>query len=256
MKIETLLVSLLALILGGCSSPPKNHITQISTIDALLASVYDGQMNCHDLLKYGTFGIGTFDRLDGEMIILDGVIFKVKSTGEVVRPASDETTPFATLLFFEPDLIQSVDSPLTFQSLEQWIDRVAPDKNLFCAIKLTGTFSYLKTRSVPPQKRPYPPLSEVARQQPEFEYRNLAGTLVGFRCPAFVKGINVPDYHLHFISDDQTCGGHVLELQLESGRLELDRCNRFTLILPEGSDAFNQADLSKDRTTELQRVER
>jgi acetolactate decarboxylase len=39
---------------------------------ALLAGVYDGNVTIRELLRHGDFGLGTFNALDGEMLVLDG----------------------------------------------------------------------------------------------------------------------------------------------------------------------------------------
>ena len=121
---------------------------------------------------------------------------------------------------------------------------------------MDGVFSRLKTRSVPRQKKPYPRLVEVARKQPTFEFRNVKGTIVGFRCPAFVKGINVPGYHLHFITEDRTGGGHVLDFKLIKGEIGVDITPNFYLMLPAGEGVFEDLDLTVDREKELRKAER
>jgi len=114
----------------------------------------------------------------------------------------------------------------------------------------------MKTRSVPAQAKPYPPLTEVTKNQPIFDLENVTGTLVGFRAHEYVKGIGVPGYHWHFISDDLTSGGHVLEFSFDNGIVEIDVCNRFLLILPEDEGDFSRIDLSQDRSEELDEAER
>lgn len=240
----------------SCQSPTPNTITQVSTIDAILAGAYDGQMPCRHLLSYGDFGIGTFDHLDGEMILLDGNCFQVKADGKVYTPAMTMTTPFASVVPFKKDMTLTLDKGLDFQELEGVVNKAVPNMNIFCAVKATGRFLKVTTRSVPAQKKPYPPLVEVTKHQPVFNLKSLSGTIVGFRSPSFVKGVNVPGFHLHFISDDLKSGGHVLEFTLEEGVMEIDVCNRLLLILPEGESAFSQIDLSRDRTSDLEEAER
>ncbi|OQB96225.1 MAG: Alpha-acetolactate decarboxylase precursor [Verrucomicrobia bacterium ADurb.Bin122] len=110
-------------------------------------------------------------------------------------------------------------------------------------------------RSVPAQQKPYPALAEVAKTQPVFELSNVTGTLVGFRAPPFVKGLNVPGYHLHFLADDRQSGGHVLSLTLESGTLELASYTLFQVQLPAAPGTLAGLDLHKDRAQELKAVE-
>ncbi|MFC1497555.1 acetolactate decarboxylase [Verrucomicrobiota bacterium] len=97
---------------------------------------------------------------------------------------------------------------------------------------------------------------EVTKNQPEFAMENIAGTIVGFKCPAYVKGINVPGYHLHFISSDKTQGGHILSLEITKGECEIDVLNLYSLALPVNTSAFSGTDLSKDRSKELKDVEK
>jgi acetolactate decarboxylase len=242
--------------LCGCTSQPTPAITQVATIDALLAGVYEGHMSLADLRKHGDFGLGTFHHLDGEMILLDGVFYKAQADGKVTRPPLSETTPFATVVHFSPTEKATLRGPLPQKALEARIDRLAPQANQFCAFKVHGTFQSVRVRSVPAQKPPYPPLLEVTKNQPVFDFVNVKGTLVGFRSPAFVKGLNVPGYHIHFLNEDRTSGGHVLGLTMMEGTLEVDtRLSWLNVFLPSRTKAFAEADLKKDRATELEIVE-
>jgi len=258
MKKNLLCIGIISLVLfAGCLGPQQRDlITQTSTIDSLLAGLYDGDMTCRTLLKSGNFGIGTFDHLDGEMIVLNGHVYQVRADGKVYSPPLNLTTPFASVCFFSPDESIPLDRDLNFRALRQVLDSHLPNKNLFCAVKVTGTFALMHTRSVPAQEKPYLPLAQVTRNQPEFKMRNISGTIVGFRSPPYVKGIGVPGYHLHFISDDFRSGGHILGFEMAEGRAELDICSRFTLVLPEKGDALGKVDLSRDRSEELERVEK
>ncbi len=234
----------------------QDTVMQVSTIDALVAGLYDGTMSCDRLLQYGDLGIGTFDRLEGEMVVLDGTVYQVKVDGKVYTPDEKITTPFAAVCRFGADDTIELKKGLKFKELEEAIDASLPNKNLFYAVKITGTFSYMKTRSVPAQSKPYPPLAEVTKGQAVFEMNNIAGTIVGFRCPPYVQGINVPGYHLHFISDDRARGGHILGLEIDTGICHVDRSNRFLLVLPTEGEAFQKVDLSKDRSKELYQIEK
>lgn len=250
------IVLLCAALCFGCHRAPLNMVTQVSTIDALLAGSFDGQMTCRRLLGHGDFGIGTFDRLDGEMIVMDGAVYQVRGDGSVRRPDLSVTTPFACALRFQADKEWDVSSLGDGESLQASIDKAAPDLNRPCALRIHGRFAAVKTRSVPPQNKPYPPLAEVTKSQPTFSAANIEGTLIGFRLPAYLKGVNVPGYHLHFLSDDRRFGGHVLEVSLQEGRAQVDACNRLLLILPEHNADFARLDLAKDRSQELNKAEK
>jgi acetolactate decarboxylase len=248
------MILILLALLTGCTTAPKNTLTQVSTIDALLAGSYDGQMTLENLLKYGDFGLGTFDALDGEMIVLDHQVYQARADGTVHLMPTNATTPFACVVNFKPDMTPCLKSVLTDESFQTAVDQLAPNQNLFLAVKFHGYFTSMKVRSVPKQEKPYPPLAEVTQHQSVFEYTGVKGTVLGFRCPAFVKGINVTGWHLHFISDDKTKGGHILDFTTVGGNLQLDACNRFYMMLTD-KEQFAALDLTKDRSAELKKVE-
>jgi acetolactate decarboxylase len=250
------LLILSSLVIFGCTATTESGtVYQTSTIDALLAGVYDGELTLGELVEHGDFGIGTFDRLDGEMVVLDGEVYQVKADGKVYMPDVSTKTPFATVCNFSAEQSLTIQTGTDMDRLEAIIDSVAPNQNLFYALRIKGEFSHMKTRSVPGQSKPYPPLKEVTANQPEFEMENVSGTLIGFRCPPFVEGTNVPGYHLHFLSTDKTQGGHVLSFELAEGNGELDALDKFILQLPEETEEFAATDLSQNRTRELEEVE-
>ncbi len=253
--MKKLLPIFILLILCGCATAPKDTLMQVSTIDALLAGAYDGQMTLGELKTHGNFGLGTFDALDGEMIVIDNTIYQARTDGTVRVMPDSAATPFAAVVNFDADQTTLLSESLTDEALQAKIDQLAPNQNLFLAVRADGNFAHMKVRSVPGQEKPYPPLAEVVKHQAVFEYTNVTGTVLGFRCPAFVKGINVPSYHLHFISKDRKLGGHVLDFTMDSAELSLDSCNRFTLILPD-AEHFGSLDLTQDRSKELEKVEK
>ena len=246
---------LILALLAAVAMAETNTVTQVSTIDALLAGAYDGQMTVGELLTHGDLGIGTFDALEGEMIVIDHEVYQARADGTVRLMPDSATTPFATVVDFKADEGNFRDGFLTYSEFQTYVDKKASDKNLFIAIRFDDFFPLMKVRSVPKQEKPYPPLDEAVQNQAVFEHTNVVGTVLGFRCPAFVKGVNVPGYHLHFISKDRKLGGHILDFKAIGGMLQLDTCNRFYMVLPEEKQ-FGALDLSKDRSEELEKVEK
>jgi len=247
----------LALSFSGCSNLHKNRdvLYQTSTINALLEGAYDGDITFHELKEHGDFGIGTFHALDGEMIALDGNFYQIKSDGIVYPVDSSMKTPFAVVTFFEPDYTISIIEQLDYKDLESYLDSILPTENIFYAIKLEGTFSYIKARSVPKQNKPYPPLAEAAQHQKIFEFHDVKGVIVGFRLPQYMKGINVPGYHLHFITDDRKAGGHLLACKTTDVRVGIDYTANLYMVLPE-KNAFFNLDLTKDKQNLLNKIEK
>jgi acetolactate decarboxylase len=261
------LLTLVMMLAAGCASDSsidyaanpvagRETLTQVSTINALMAGVYDGVLTCGKLKGYGDFGVGTFNALDGEMVVLDGQIYQVKSDGKVYEAPDTETTPFAAVTYFDPDLEVIIPAGTDLPGLQTALDSVIPSFNNFYAIRIHGTLKYLKVRSVPGQSKPYPPLTEVTAKQAVFEYNEVKGTVVAFRCPPYVNGVNVAGYHWHFLSDDRRTGGHVLGLQTGDVKTQLDYTPEFLMILPEAGSDFYKIDLSGNQSSNIQKAEK
>lgn len=241
--------------IGPGSSEDHDTLTQVSTLSALLNGVYDGEVTLRELLSHGDFGIGTFDHLDGEMVILDGQVYQVKYDGTVVRPDLSLTTPFAVVTSFDIDEHHQLVSGTTFDRFERDEDTLLPTRNIFHAIRITGTFAKMTCRSIPRQCKPYPSLEDVAKQESVFPFGDVEGTVVGFRCPPYVAGINLPGYHLHFISADKTAGGHVLDFMVSKAEVAVDYMPEFSMMLPQ-TDAFYASEMQHDQDADLGAIER
>jgi acetolactate decarboxylase len=234
----------------------REILVQISTIDALLNGVYDGVVTFETLKEYGGFGIGTFEGLDGEMVGFDGDFYQVKADGIAYPVSNSMETPFASVTFFDADSEEQLPEGMDYGHFEEFLDGILPTSNIFYAIKIEGTFSYMKTRSVPGQGKPYPLLVEVTKNQPIFEFSDVEGTIVGFWCPGYVSGVNVPGYHLHFLTKDKDAGGHILEFEVKQAVASVDYTSGFLMILPNEDSDFYKIDLTQDKQQELQEVEK
>lgn len=216
---------------------------QTSLLSALMRGVYDGDVTVAALLRHGDFGLGTFNALDGEMVVIDGVAYRLSSDGTASVADAKALTPYAAVIPFEPDLQERIDGPCGKDAFEARLDGLARSRNLFYAIRVEARFRHVRVRGVTRQTPPYRPLREAVADQRVNDFRDLEGSLVGFRCPDYAIGIGVPGYHLHFVSADRTVGGHVLDYTLASGTLLLDHTASIHLELPE-SEAFAEADLA------------
>ncbi|MCP4482129.1 MAG: acetolactate decarboxylase [bacterium] len=211
-------------------------IYQVSTLNALLAGNYDGLIKVEDFLKRGSVGLGTFNELDGEMIVLDGKCFRAKAIGEVVEVKKNETIPFGVITNFELEKQHHIEYMMNLKDLKDFINPLFINKDVFYVIKVLADFKYIKYRSVPKQERPYKNLSLVIKnEQVIFEEQNIAGTIIGFYFPEFMKGLNVVGYHFHFLSDDLTKGGHVFDFKADNLLVILDQKRQFVLDLADGS---------------------
>lgn len=228
-------------------------LVQIGVIDALLAGGYDGSVPVGGLPRLGDIGLGTFDALDGEMVVLDGVVYQAPASGQVRRADPRVTTPFAQVARFRPGPALALPENIGLKDLEAWLDKALGDTSLFGAVRVEGVFTALKARSVPRQQKPYRPLAVAAKEQSEFDFSQARGTLVGLRGPDYVRGLGVPGWHWHFLTQDRTRGGHVLDLTLGAGTARLATLRRLELLLPKGG--LGGLDLSLDRSHELKAVE-
>lgn len=232
-----------------------HHICQISTLNAIMEGAYDGTLTVGQLRTYGDFGLGTFNALDGEMIVVDGQVYQARVDG-TVRRADDQTqTPFAVVQFFTPEWQDDVGAPLDFAALPQRLSEHLPSNNYFYALRIDGHLEKVRARSVARQQKPYRPLVEVIEQQRIFDFEDIRGTILGFRFPDYTQGLNMPGWHLHFISEDRQHGGHVLDFTLSRGRIAIAHTTDFHMELPEHAQ-FARADLDKDQSEAIEKVER
>ena len=253
-KRTLVFIVLFIFLTASVSAQSQHSMYQISTINALMQGVYDGDFTVKDLKQHGNFGIGTLNHLDGEMIALDGNFYQVKSTGEIKVLSGEAKTPFANVVNFRTDKVGQIKTVVNFSELEKALDNIIQDKNYVYAIRIDGIFTG-KTRSIGAQSKPYPSLSEAAKKQIVFDIINTKGTIVGFWCPEYLSGINVKGYHLHFISDDRKSGGHILSGGITDGKVQVSRISDFRMVLPSGT-AFQAAELNKDYSKELAEVEK
>jgi len=228
---------------------------QASTIGALLGGAYDGDLSFAELAEHGDLGLGTLNGLDGEMIALDGEFFRADVEGRVEPVPPGARTPFAVVCPFEPSIDVRIAGPLDHDGLLARLDELGPAGAASCAIRLDGRFELVRARSVPRQHPPYRPLTEVVAEQHVFELRDVAGTMLGFRFPAYVEGIEVSGYHLHFIDAARERGGHVLGSRSSGLRARLDPSSDLHVELPPGIELADPG-LAAATHAAVERVER
>jgi acetolactate decarboxylase len=227
---------------------------QVSTSTALVEGVYRGAMTVEALLEHGDFGLGTFEGVDGEMIVLDGRCWQVREDGTVHAAADRVTTPFAVVTRFRAERAVDVASADDLAALLARVDALRESENVFYAVRIDGTFPHVHTRAMC-RTADGVPLAEAAAHQPEFRLDDVAGTCVGFWSPGYARTFEVPGHHLHFLDDARTAGGHVLGLVGRDLRVRVQALHDFRVALPD-HDAFLDADLSHDPAAALERAER
>jgi acetolactate decarboxylase len=240
---------LISSALSHCFDVPQHTLFQVSTSGALVQGIYERAVSSRFLLNYGDFGLGTFENLDGEMVVLDGDIYQVRSDGKVLKIVDDVGTPFAVVTHFIADQDQTIESALSFEEITRICDQYRDSDNLFYAFRIDGRFAHIHTRAMQATLDGLP-LAKAAAIQPEFEFTDVAGTLVGIWAPQFSSALNIAGYHFHFLSEDRTKGGHLLECSGKHLRVRVERLNDLHLSLPE-SEEFLRADLTRDTSKDL-----
>jgi acetolactate decarboxylase len=228
-------------------------IYQVSTATALVEGIYQGAVRIGVLREHGDLGLGTFEELDGEMMIVDGHFFQVRSDGSVREVDDSVLSPFAVITRFAPEPAVTLDQCPDMGKLTARFDSLRQSDNVFFALRVDGQFDYVHTRAMRRTNEGVP-LVQAAAVQPEFEFHNIKGTLVGFWTPEYAKTFNVPGYHLHLISDDRTRGGHLLQCRGSNLRLQIQREGDYHIALPETED-FLKADLRPDPAAALAQAE-
>jgi acetolactate decarboxylase len=235
----------------------EQPIFQISTIELLLAGNYDGNRYVESLKSQGNFGIGTFNKLDGEMIFVNGEIFKAKSDGTVCDAKETETTPYATVCWFQPSIEFTLTNIANISQLDSAIQKQLPNDHDIYAIKITGMFDSIRVRSVDKQQKPYKPLIEIVKSQATFQYNNILGTVVGFYAPSSLKEIMVKGMHLHFLSDDYKKGGHLLTLNASKKiQCSIAKYSGMQLDLQQKTSNINTSKSKNDIQKDIEKIEK
>ena len=228
-------------------------IYQVSTSGALVKGVFKGCVKVNDVLRHGDFGLGTFDGLDGEGIMLNGICWQAKADGSLREASNEALAPFWTTTFFKADRVLTYSNILSWDDLIDRLDHERLSNNIFCAIRVSGRFQNVDYR-VACKAKAGEELVQATKHQAEFSCQDLDGTLVGFWTPTYARTINVPGYHLHLLSDDRKHAGHVFNLRAQELTVELHDENELQIVLPETSD-FLEKDINGDPAADLEEAE-
>jgi acetolactate decarboxylase len=221
-----LLVFLSSFLVSCQNKNQVNVLQQITPAKTLLKGNYDGVMSYRQVRQLGDFGIGTFDKVNGEMIALDGVFYQVTSDGNVTRVSNSQTTPYASVHFFQPDFTRIYHDVVNIAELRKRLKPFISKPDRLYAIKIKGDFASLTLRSPKAQSKPYKPLLDVIKTQSIFTPKAITGTLVGYYSPYYMNGLIMTGFHFHFISDDRTVAGHVLNVELINGEATFDELDK------------------------------
>ena len=222
-----------------------NHIYQYSLLNALMDGVSETGISAKKLASRGNQGLGTFARMNGELLLLDGTVYQLQAEGNVRVADESDQIPFAVSTNFVSQQTTQVslkDKNDIDNSLYAFNSHAT---NLFLTYRIDGHFNYIKCRTVRGQLYKGQPLSELGKKQSVETYEDVEGTIIGFRTPKNWQGFGVAGEHLHFIKKDRSAGGHVLEVRAEKVEMQMAVASNVHVELPTSED-FNQANLVTD----------
>lgn len=230
---------------------------QVALLQSLVQGYYDGIVTVGELKQHGDTGIGTFEGVNGEMIVLDGIVYQAVADGSIAIPSDEETVPFSNVTFFDTDetlpLSGIADMAALQDAMNSVVDRLGA--NCFYMVKIEGKYDSIKVRSEYKQEKPYRALDvALAEDQTEFDYENVSGTVVGLYCPDYMGGLNNTGWHFHFITEDRTRGGHVLQLSVADAEASFDMTDGFEMALSRDT-VFQDMELAKNVDEAIHRAE-
>ncbi len=223
-RAVSILLMAATFLYSGCASHEKNpeKVYQYSTIQALLDSKLTGTLTYRELKQRGDHGIGTFNFVDGEMIMVDRVAYRAHYDGTLYEVSDETLTPFAIVDHFVADKVLEVTKELNCEELKEMILRELTYKNQIYSLKIIGNFSIVNARSVKKPDKDGEGLKYVVENQNKFDFENIEGTAAGFWFPEAFTSVNVPGFHFHFVSKDRKNGGHMLNCKIKSGKILID----------------------------------
>jgi len=236
----------------------SNKIYQASTLQALALGYTKSVVTVGELLGHGDTGLGTFENVDGEMIVVDGVCYQAKQDGSIV-PASEETgVPFAVSGFVKDGRKFEIEKLTDIESIKQELTlRIEEDFGLNSVhiARIDGWFESVHARAGAPYRSQHVTLKNIlSKTQKDFCFERLYGTLVCVYYPDYMDGINAAGWHLHFISQDRTLGGHIFQVSLSSGECLLQKMDRIEIQLPREAafDTYSLKQASRDEIAEVE----
>lgn len=236
----------------------QNKMYQVSTLQALALGYSKAVIKVEELLREGDTGLGTFEDVNGEMIVMDGHCFRADQDGNVTLVPSETGIPFGAVakLYGEQEFelcdmpdIEAIRTELTKKIEERF------GLNSMHVVRIDGVFKKVDARSEAPYRSHHVSLKEMlGKTQKAFVFDNIKGSLVGVYFPDYMDGINMPGWHLHFLSDDRSKGGHVFDVSVQDGIARVDKLTNIYINLPKDA-AFDTYSLKQDLNEEIKSVE-
>lgn len=231
---------------------------QISTLQALSLGFSKSVVTVEELLRHGNLGLGTFEDVDGEMIVLDGKCYRAKDNGDIELAEDKRGTPFSVVCNFQPHRSEKFGKIDTIDALKEWLTlRIEEDfgLNSMYAVKIDGEFAKVDARSESGTHAHHLTLKDaLSVTQKAFIFENIAGSLVCVYYPDYMDGINAAGWHMHFLSTDKKQGGHVFDVEITRGNADFCRITNLEIKIPD-TPAFDTYALKNASQDEIKSVE-
>ena len=231
---------------------------QVSTLQALAMGYNRAVITAEELLHHGDTGLGTFEGVDGEMILVDGICYRATADGTVVQASPEIGVPFASVSKLGGSRSFKLESVADIDTIKDLLNIRIEENfglNSMHMVRIDGSFKRVCARSETGQLTHHITLKEMLEnRQQDFFFDDVDGTLICVYYPDYMDGINAPGWHLHFLSSDRTRGGHVFDLSLKSGEAHMDKISRIEIQLPY-SPAFDTYALKNASQDEIRQVE-
>ena len=215
-------------------------IYQVSTISALSLGYTKSVITVEELLRKGGVGLGTYEDVNGEMIVIDDVSYQAQDDGSTYVADGRMGASFAAVGFLK--------NPVCF-ALKDIADMTQLEKELYLKVEegfglnsvhiaqIDGTFEKICARSESPYRSHHVELKEILKdKQEDFS-------------------INVSGWHFHFISGDRRHGGHVFDLKTAGCSCKLEKMDKIEIQLPKDA-AFDTYSLKKARQEDIEAAEK
>ena len=242
--------------LTNCNSETK--MFQVSTLQALALGYSKQVISVEQLMLRGDTGLGTFEDVGGEMIVLGGHCYCADERGLVTEAKPDTGVPFASVAFMKNAREFELGPIADIEALKQELDlKIEEDfgLNSMHMACIDGLFESVNARSETAFRSQHVSLKDVLwKTQKDYRFSQIAGSLVCVYYPDYMDGINAAGWHLHFISDDRLHGGHVFELRMKKGSVKLKKISQIEIRLPN-EPAFDTYSLKNASGDEIKQVE-
>lgn len=240
-------VSRLARAEAGDDHAHDHEAFQASTLDALMRGELRGDLTIGELLQHGDLGLGTLDLLDGELIVIDGEALIARVDGSVTPVEPAARTPFAVVCAFTAEVEGPISDARGFDAVTAAVDAIAPPRATCLAVRIDARVARAQLRSVARQDQPNPTLAAAVAAQAVWDLHDVDATVVGFRFPRDLAGLELPGWHLHLVTADRTAGGHVLDLSIDHGTIQVEHEDELAVEVPAGVDVGHAgADAGRD----------